>query len=66
MFSWYDHIDEHDHENLAILARGPFLAKSPGNLAGPISILVNFFFFADYTMITDMVLGQCFHRIIRL
>ena len=22
-------------------------------------------FFADYTVITDMVLGQCFHRIVR-
>ena len=39
--------------------RGPFL-ESPGNLPGPISI-----FFADYTVIIDMALGQCFHRIIR-
>ena len=63
MFSWYDHIDEHDHENLAIVARGPFL-ESPGNLPGPISIFVNVFF-ADCAMITDMIVGQCFHRIIR-
>ena len=42
---------------------GPFL-DSTGNLPGPISIFVNVFF-ADYTVITDMVLGQCFHKIIR-
>ena len=42
---------------------GPFL-KGPGNLPGPISLFLNVFF-AGYTMITDMVLGQCFHRIIR-
>ena len=42
---------------------GPSL-ESPGNLSGPISIFLNAFF-ADYTVITDMVLGQCFHRIIR-
>ena len=46
-------------------ARGPFL-ESPSNLPGQISIFLNvFFFFADYAVITDMVLGQCFHRIIR-
>ena len=31
--------------------------ERPGNLPGP--------FFADYRTITDMVLRQCFHRIIR-
>ena len=45
---------------------GPFL-ESPGNLPGWISILFLkwFFAFADYTVITDVALGQCFLRIIR-
>ena len=34
-------------------------SKSPGNLLGPISTFL-IFFFADYTVITDMVLGQYF------
>ena len=43
--------------------RGPFIDSS-GNLPGPISIFLNVFF-ADNTAITDMVIGQCFHGIIR-
>ena len=47
---------------------GSFL-ESAVNLPGPLSIHFYFLFlslfFADYTVITDMVLGQCFHRIIR-
>ena len=42
---------------------GPFL-ESSGNLPGLISIFLKVFF-ADYTGIKDMVIGQCFHRIIR-
>ena len=43
--------------------RGLFLERT-GNLSGPVSIFLNVFF-ADCTVITDMVLGQCFHRSIR-
>ena len=43
--------------------RGLFL-ESSGNLPDPISLYLNVFF-SDNTVITDMVLGQCFHRIIR-
>ena len=50
--------------DIIIGPRGPF-PGSPGNLPGPISIFL-IFFFTDYTVITDMVLGQRFHIIIRL
>ena len=42
---------------------GPVSRKSR-NLPGPVSIFLNVCF-ADYTVITDMVLGQCVYRIIR-
>ena len=40
------------------------VSRSPGNLPGPISIFFKYFF-ADYTVIIDMVLSQCFHTITR-
>ena len=43
---------------------GTRFSEVPGNLLGPISIFFNVFF-ADYTVITAMVLSQCFHIIIR-
>ena len=40
------------------------VSRSPGNLPGPVSIFLNVFS-PTRTMITDMVLGQCFYRIVR-
>ena len=39
---------------------GPFL-EIPDNLPNPISIILNAF-----ARITDVVLGQCFHRIVKI
>ena len=50
-------------QNCVICDLGPVSRKSR-NLPGPVSIFLNVFF-ADYTVITDMVLGQCVYRIIR-
>ena len=40
------------------------VSRSPGNLPGPVSIFLNVFS-PTRTMITDMLLGQCFYRIVR-
>ena len=51
-----------DANDSSIQIWGPFL-ESPGNLQADKYIFKCFF--ADYTVITGLVLGQCYHRIIR-
>ena len=63
--SWLSRWRDRTTRSFGIVAGlGPVSRKSR-ELIGRDKYIFKCFFFADYTLITDMVLGQSFHRYIR-